>query len=105
LTRSSFWWIISRIIHSVHVVVYDESEVIGTTRTKIYSESRDRYFGFSSNQDRPIGRPGSYVISTAHTHFVGIEELVRCYVGALSHRIDEAVKLLRPTLNARRASP
>jgi hypothetical protein len=67
---SSFWWIISRIIHSVSTAVVCETEHLQSTRTKIYSQHRDSIFEFASDFDGAKAGPGDYVVSTKQGHYV-----------------------------------
>lgn len=95
LTESNFWWVISRILHSVSVSVVAEFTPLGGSARRIYSETRDRYFAFSSDKDEPTGGPGTFIIGATHTHYVQMEALIGCYTGSLNHRIEEALRSLR----------
>jgi hypothetical protein len=88
-TESSFWWIISRILHSVSVMVYAVFE----DRPNDYAVVFHRYFQFSSERDQPqtdtLG-----LIKAGVTHLVSIELLVRLY-SYFARAIDETLEETR----------
>jgi len=97
LCDSSFWWVVSRIVHSVRTVVLSEDEFLGATAMRIYSQRRDTIFGFASDFDGASARPSGYMVAVQRTHYVRVESLVSIY-GGLGLKIDEAIAALRPPL-------
>lgn len=92
LTTGSFWWIISRIIHSVSVGVKDFTEFVSADQMHIHSIYYYRYFQFSSDLDKAsVGPFGG--IRAERAHIVDIERLVLLY-SYFARAIDE---LLKPT--------
>ena len=99
LCQKDFWWILSRIVHSISLgVVWDTSDhqVIGT---QIHSVSRMRAIGFGSDFDGPTAVPGGFTVDTEHMHYVGVEEFISIYSGSIAEMIDNAIKTLRPSVS------
>ena len=91
-----FWWILSRIIHSVRLKVIEETIDVEATEIKIYSTNRMRAIGFASDFDRPTADVAGYTIEVGTMHYVLIEDFVGAYSGRISVMIDEAITTLRP---------
>lgn len=95
LCDQSFWWVISRIIHSVSSMVWGQDKHLASTPTRIYSERRNEYFFFSSDKDKASATPGSYAVKAEQRHCVKVENLLSIYSGQLAGKIEDAIKTLR----------
>ena len=96
ITDQNFMWISGRIIHSVCVMVCSENNRLETTQRRLYSEERNKYFSFGSDNDGASASPGSYAVSTKQTHYIDIEDFLACYADELTIKIEDAIKALRP---------
>jgi hypothetical protein len=83
LTEESFWWILGRIIHSKETqVIYRTVDVVVTNEQtgRHHTVRQPVAFGFSSDRD-----------TNRIDHYVELEQFVACYVGGISHQIDQAI--------------
>ena len=91
ITDKSFWWCISRILHSQHVIIRYQMMSHSATATKVYTEKRAAYFAFSSDHDMKVAG----VTGEKPTHNVEIESFVATVsgVGPLARKLAEAAGL------------
>jgi hypothetical protein len=96
ITHQNFMWIVGRIIHAVHMTVRSEDKELRATQTRIYSESRNKYLLFGSDNDNILLLSGNYQVSTEQEHCIDIEDFIACYADGLRLRVEDAIKALRP---------
>lgn len=85
LTDQKFWWIANRIVHSRETMVHHRATLLPVeqwpTPSMLTSERSPICFGFQSDYDED-----------RNMHFVHIESFVRAYVGALSPKVEDAIR-------------
>lgn len=86
LCDQSFWWIINRLIHSRKLTVQEVVETIvgGPWALPHQTSSRvaPRFVGFRSDYD-----------DREQFNYVGIQELVACYISPISRKVDALLEI------------